>query len=129
MGTAAADTRWWMTWRGTPAVRNEAVALGIVVVRAEERHEFAIGIEGAADPHERVRMDFDVGVHEHESFAGCPINAEISSSCWGIDAGIVDDNHFIRRFTRAFDCSQTTIESRGPVCRRNDRRYVHWRDT
>lgn len=63
-----------------PELRYEPVGIGVVVIRTENRCECRILVERSPDPLERVGVDLDVGIDEHENVSGCSTCSTIARS-------------------------------------------------
>src|SRR6266508_1053237 len=101
--------------------RDDAVGGRCVVVGAEEGGQLRVGVEGRADPAERVRVDEYVGVDEDEHVAGRVPCADVASSAGTDERRVVDDEELLRRLLRSADRLRARVQRGRSVRRRDDR--------
>ena len=97
-------------------------ASGPVVVRAEHGRQVGIGRERLADASERVLVDDDVRVDEHDHVADRPLGAVVPRAAGPNARGPVDDDDFLRRRRRRADRREAPFEGRRVVRRGHDGR-------
>jgi len=92
-----------------------------VVVGAEEHVEAVVIRERPPDPGERVAVDDDVGVDEHEHVSPGPLRALVPRGRRPRGGRPVDDDHLVRRLGGRLDRGETRGERRRRVRCGHDR--------
>ncbi len=101
--------------------RDDTFRFRTVVIGAEERREPRIGRECATDPAERIRVDLDVGVDEHEHVPRRVESAGVPGRGWTRPIGLSNDDDLLRTVGSKPNGLGTDRQGRGVVRGRNDR--------
>lgn len=76
-------------------VGYETPAAGIVVIRAEDRHETGVEIEGIPDSGKYVSMHLDVGIDEYEHFTSRPLRTDVACSRGAESCRLLDEDELL----------------------------------